>query len=423
MQRLCYGTTSRIAVSRVISPSSNFKKSRSGGEGYKVKYNNFKSSSLAPSRPDAYDLCIKAKAIARSSGAEPALLYALNQLPSPALKSASPSSSSGSSKPVLLNTVLTALSREGKGERFWEVFGAKIDGNKTNWSPQLAATLLNQIAKEMEHLEDATEKNLNDETKANVIDENKINVASDVAVKRSKPSIKNIDELMKKATSIYIEALETIKVPNHLHLHNAFLKCISRSQNVPFLLWIINKMTPGHFGDINLKVMGIRDFIPVTEDALKLVKLLETLERPVELDAQSLTSILATLARSFDGSITLAETLWSKFQSLKSPQIILDKHCHLALLLVYRNDLSRILRQRKLIRSCSWRERKHTRVLEIIKSAGVDLCKDAKFLSIYYEICLNAKLREKVQAHVQQNPQRIQDKRVFDLIKKSQKGI
>ena len=410
MQKYFYGTTSRIAVSRVISPSS-----RGVGEGYKAKYNNFKSS-----RPDAYDLCIKAKAIARSSGAEPALLYALNQLPSPALKSAIPSSSSsGSSKPVLLNTVLTALSREGKSDRFWEVFGAKINGNKTNWSPQLAATLLNQIAKEMEqHLEDATEKNGNDVANANVIDENKINVASVVVVKKkSTPSTEKIDELMKKATSIYIEALETVKVPSHLHLHNAFLKCISRSQNVPFLLWIINKMTPGHFGDINLKVLGVQEFMPVTEDALKLVKFLE---RPVQLDAQSLTSILATLSRSFDGSITLAETLWSKFLTLKSPPIILDKHCHLALLLVYRNDLSRILRQRKLIRSCSWRERKHTRVLEIIKSAGVDLCKDAKFLSIYYEICLNAKLREKVQAHVQQNPQRIQDKRVFDLIKKSQ---
>ena len=38
--------------------------------------------------------------------------------------------------------------------------------------------------------------------------------------------------------------------------------------------------------------------------------------------------------------------------------------------------------------------------MQIIGSAGVDLTKDPKFLSVYYEICLNANLKERVREHV-----------------------
>jgi len=337
--------------------------------------------------PDAYDLCIKAKAIARSAGAEQALSYALNKLPSPQM-------SSPSSKPVMINTVMSALSREGNTEKFWEVFNAKVDGQNANWSPQLAATLLNQLAKEMEVLPEIT--------------------------------VELIEQFMGKATQIYLKALETVRIREHVHLHNAYLKCISRSLDVPYLMWILSLLKPDSFADLDLVLFGVKKFIPLSESALKLAKLLGTeMKRPVNLDSHSLTSILSTLSRSQEGSIQLAEAVWSKFEADKSVQ--LDKSCHLALLLVYRNDLSRIFRQRKLIRSTSWRERKLSRVMEIIESMGGSdsLRSDPKLLSIYFEICFNAKLKEKVALFLKENKNIgpvLEDKRLVELISKSKKG-
>ena len=334
-----------------------------------------KTSHSRDNRPDSYDICIKAKAIARSAGAPTALSYALNH--SHSLKPAS--------RPVLVNTVLTALSREGRTDKFWEVVAAKVDGNKALWSPQLAATLLNQIAREME-----------------------VAAADD-----------SIDTLMHKSTQVYIEALETINVPEHLHVHNAYLKCISRYQNVPYLMWILNLIAKDRFKDIDLEFHGIKlPYLPVTEESLKLAKLLMELKTPVDLDCQSLTSILFTLSRSSEGSIQLAETIWSKFQDQS-----LDKPSHLALLLVYRNDLSRIFTHRKLIRSSSWRQRKLDRVLEIIKAAGVDLSTDHKFLSVYFEICWNGKMKERISEYLAANPIKTEDKRLLGIMKKAQYGI
>ena len=365
---------------------------------------NGKPSNWKPKldKPDAYDLCIKAKAIARSSGAEPALSFALNQLPSPSMKS---------SRPVLINTVLSALSKEGKDERFWAVVESKVDGNKRNWSPQLAATLLNQISREMEQLILLS---------ASKGKEPQPDESSSSSPSSSSFSSKMTD-LMQKSTQIYVEALETVHNPEHLHIHNAYLKCISRHQNVPLLMWILNLMTHGKFSDINLNLFGVREYVPVSELSLKVAKTLNNLRKPVALDAQSLTSILATLSRSQDGSIQLAESIWSKFKS-SSPSIVSDKLAILSLLLVYRNDLSRILRHRKLIRSLSWRERKHARVLELITAMGVDLVDDPKLLSIYFEICLNAKLSEKIGQFLAENRVETRDERLLELIRKSKKG-
>lgn len=355
-----FGTSGKVAVSR-ITRNKPF---------YKPKQLNSSNSNF--NRPDSYDICIKAKAIARSADASTALSYALNQ--SNNLKS--------TSKPVLINTILTALSREGQVEKFWDVVAAKVDGNKELWSPQLAATLLNQIAREMETTSSSSEAT---------------------------------ETLMHKATQVYIEALETINFPEHLHVHNAYLKCISRYQNVPYLMWILNLIAKDQFKDIELDFNGIKDFLPVSDSSLRLAKLLMELKKPVALDCQSLTSILFTLSRSPDGSIQLAESIWSKFQNQ-----IIDKPAHLSLLLVYRNDLSRIFTHRKLIRASSWRERKHARVLEIIKSAGVDLSTDHKFLSVYFEICWNGKMKEKIGEYLEAKPVKTQDKRLLDIIKKAE---
>lgn len=355
IQKAFFSESRRVAVTRITSNKPNY---------YKRKPVN----SLHHQQPDSYDICIKAKAIARSAGASPALSYALNH--SNSLKTAS--------KPVLINTVLSALSREGQSQKFWEVVAAKVEGNRELWSPQLAATLLNQIANEMTDSSNDTEA------------------------------------LMHKATKIYIETLQTITVPEHLHVHNAYLKCISRYQNVPYLMWILNLIAKDQFKEIDLNFHGITPFLPVSDSSLKLAKLLMELKKPVLLDCQSLTSILFTLSRSTDGgSIQLAESIWSKF-----PTEALDKPCHLALLLVYRNDLSRIFNHRKLIRAASWRERKHARVLEIINSAGIDLTSDHKFLSVYFEICWNAKLKEKIREFLEAKPIATSDKRLLEIIRK-----
>lgn len=362
--------SSRVAVSRVVS----YKPSKFIPKPF---FNKKKVD-----KPDSYDICIKAKAIARSSGATSALSFALNQLPS----SSTSSSIQKSSRPVLINTILTALSREGQSEKFWEVFEAKVVGDKANWSPQLTATVLNQIAKEMEQTR-------ND----------------------------GIELLMLKASQVYTEALEIVTIPDHLHIHNAYLKCISRYQNVSYLIWILNQISGNKFRDIDLKMLGVREYMPINEISLKIAKTLtEYLKKPVELDCQSLTSILFTLTRSPEGSIQLAESIWSKF-----PENSLDKPCHLALLLVYRNDLSRIFNQRKLIRATSWREKKHDRVLQLLQfitdNAGLSSSTDHKLLSIYFEICLNAKLKEKAVAFLEKNPVETLDPRLLELIKKAQR--
>lgn len=371
--RSLFSTCNKIAVSRIVN---NSKAKARGGPP------RFKPASPA-AMTDAYGICIKAKAIAKSSGASQALSFSLNQLDKPAngaLKS--------SSRPVLFNTVLAALGSEGQAGKFWEVVEARAVGNDELWSPQLAATLLNQIAKEMQQ-----QQQQEDQRK----------------------------ELMQKATQIYIKALEILRVPEHLHLHNAYLKCLSRNQDVPFLLWILNLLTKNRFKDIDLGVMGVKEYLPVSDSSLKLVSLLGGFRKPVDLDVQSLTSILGTLSRSPDGSIQLAEGIWAHFQNQKMP---LDQACHLALLLVYRNDLSRIFKHRKLIRALSWRHRKLSRVMEIIGGAGVDLAADPKFLSIYFEICMNARLTEKVDEFLQKNPLRsdVKDERLMEVISRSKRG-
>ena len=271
-------------------------------------------------------------------------------------------------------------------EKFWEVVEARIAGIDELWSPQLVATLLNQIAKEMQ----------------------------------LHPQEEEREALMQKATQIYIKALIILSVPGHLHLHNAYLKCLSRNQNVPYLIWIMNLLTKNRFKDIDLSLFGAKEYVPISDSALKLVQLIGEFRKPVDLDAQSLTSILATLSRSPDGSIQLAEAIWSTFQTFN---VALDQPCHLALLLVYRNDLSRIFNHRKLIRSLSWRQRKLARVMEIIEAAGVKLATDPKFLSIYFEICLNARLKEKIREFLQRNPlQNIEDERLLGLIRQSKLG-
>ena len=369
-----------VTVGRIVRPAAS---------SSSFKYNRNRKNIL--NKPDAYDICIKAKAIARSAGASQALAYSLNQPPN-LLKS---------SQPVLLNTVLTAFSAEGRRDQFWEVVGAKIDGkcNYENWSPELVATLLNQISIEMQH-----EKSNNSVSKS----------ASD----SSNKSPSKLDSLMQKATDIYIEALERLRDPSHLHIHNAYLKCISRSPSASYLLWIVDKITRGRLQDLDRKYFGIKEYLPVSESSLKLVKLFEKVKGPVELDSLSVVSILSTLSRSNESGslIQLAETLWSKFQGIN-----LNLNCHVALLLVYRNDLSRIFNTRKLIRSMSWRQRKLDRVLEIIKESRVDLSKDPKMLSIFFEICLNAKLKEKIGEFMTQNPtvRTAGDRRLLDLINRA----
>ena len=371
--RCLFSTCNKIAVSRIVS-NSKPRASYSPPNNSKFK----KPSSFNPGT-DAYGICIKAKAIAKSSGANQALAFSLNQL-------GKPSNTLKSSRAVLINTVLSALSSEGQMEKFWEVVEARIAGIDELWSPQLVATLLNQIAKEMQ----------------------------------LHPQEEEREALMQKATQIYIKALIILSVPGHLHLHNAYLKCLSRNQNVPYLIWIMNLLTKNRFKDIDLSLFGAKEYVPISDSALKLVQLIGEFRKPVDLDAQSLTSILATLSRSPDGSIQLAEAIWSTFRTFN---VALDQPCHLALLLVYRNDLSRIFNHRKLIRSLSWRQRKLARVMEIIEAAGVKLATDPKFLSIYFEICLNARLKEKIREFLQRNPlQNIEDERLLGLIRQSKLG-
>lgn len=333
-----------VAVSRIARKNLNFRR---------VKVD----------KPDAYDVCIKAKAIARTAGAEQALSFSLNQQGN-LIKS---------SKPVLLNTVLTALSQEGRHEKFWEVVGAKVEGNYEIWSPELIATLLNQICNEMQCCKEG----------------------------------KSVDLLMERATKLYIESLERLKNPSHLHIHNAYLKCLSRHSNLSYLLWLVNEMTRGGlFKGIDFKLYGVKEYLPISESSLKLVKAFSELKKPVDLDAQSLTSILSAVSRSREDEVNLiqvAESIWSHFQTI-TPKIKLDLPCYIKMLLVYRNDLSRIFNSRKLIRSTSWRQRKLDRVLELIKEAKVDLTKDPKTLSIYFEICLNARLKEKIGEFMAGNP-------------------
>lgn len=357
---------SKISVSRIIN--------NSGQERFTRKFKFNQKHSTPSSSTDSYGICIKAKAIAKSSGASQALSFSLNQLDKPALKS--------SSQPVLVNTVLSALSLEGQKEKFWEVVEARIVGNDEFWSPQLAATILNQISKELQQSPD--EK----------------------------------DTLIQKATQIYIKALQVLKVPEHLHLHNAYLKCLSRNQNVPLLLWVVNLLTKNQF---DFEILGLKKYLPTSDSSLQISKLLGEFKKPIDLDAQSLTSILGTLSRSPDGSIQLAEAIWTRFENnLKVP---LDQTCHLALLLVYRNDLSRIFNLQKLIRSLSWRQRKLSRVREIIASAGVELSGNSKFLSIYFEICLNARLKEKIKEFLDENVKvDLKDERLMEIIKRSKFG-
>lgn len=301
-------------------------------------------------RPDAHDICIKAKAIAQSSGALAALPFALTRLSSLTIRSEK-------SQPVLLNTILTALSREGKRDEFWTVVDTRLLASSRRmseaaaaslWSPELVATILNQFA-----LDGAT---------------------------------------FDKAFAFYKEALQWLpKLPSTTtcvvhHHHNALLKCLSRNASCKTLAALLKHFTAGEIDkDVPFAKFGIL-VDPILGD--------ESVIPSIKFDCKSVTSILNTVARAPDGSIQLAEALWSHFESKHG--IIFDKECYLALLLVYRNDLSRILSKEKLNRSYSWRKRKINRVLQLIGSSGVELETSVKFLSVYFEICLNAKMREAI---------------------------
>ena len=143
------------------------------------------------------------------------------------------------------------------------------------------------------------------------------------------------------------------------------------------------------FSDIDLKFMGIAEYLPTSDSSLKIATLcLENSGEPVDLDAQS--HITLGTARCPDGSIQLSEAIWSHLQSK------LDRPCHLALLLVYRNDLSRIFNHQKLIRSSfDWRQRKLSRVTQIIEEAGVDLY-DVRSVNLFRNLFRDATPKKKL---------------------------
>lgn len=382
----------------------------------------------ARSETDAYDICIKARAIAQRSGATPSLAFGLNQLSSRKLPT--------SSRPVLLNTILTALSRERQSDQFWQVFRAKVANHPQAWSPELVATLLNEVAHQLQASDGPKDKsadnradNHTDNHTDNHPDSGTDNHTDNSSGNEISARTDTDKSTMERALWIYTEALKTLPVAtsttSHIHMHNALLKCISRAPNVSLLLWILERLSLGKVSTASLSIHGIAPFLTVSDAALALCRVLdERIKRPVPFDCHSLSSILATLARAPEGTIALAETLWRIFSETLG--VTPDRQCHLALLLVYRNDLSRLLRTRRLVRAQSWRERKLQRVEELVKTAGVTLHRDSKFLSIYYEICMNANLNERVVEHFDREITtqriRITDERVLECVRRARRA-
>lgn len=285
---------------------------------------------------DAHGICMKAKAIARSSGALAAVPYGLKHLNHPEIRAKR-------SQPVLLNTLLSALSRQQLRKEFWElVEGRLISGaanaSKNLWSFELATTILNQLALEGGSLE--------------------------------------------RALLFYRHALGSLE-GSAGHLNNALLKCLSRNPNCAQLMGVLDWMSGGELSKaVDVSRLGIK---------MEKQELLADMPRPeMKFDCQSVTSVMHTIARASDGTILLAESLWPWFSD--GLGVKMDAEAYLSLLLVYRNDLQRLLHTQKLNRDLSWRKRKLNRVRQLIKESGVDLDQDTKFLSVYLEICLNARL-------------------------------
>lgn len=286
---------------------------------------------------DAHGICMKVKAIARSSGALAALPFGLKHLNHPEIRAKR-------SQPVLLNTLLSALSRQQLKREFWELVEERLitSSSKNLWSFELAATILNQLALEGGSLERAF-------------------------------------QFYRHARLTDISSKEE---PNHLN--NALLKCLSRNPDCSRLIGVLDWMSGGELlgkAVVDVSKLGIKPEFPVE---------LVDLPKPVmKFDCQSVTSVMHTIARASDGTIQLAEALWTWFGSLG---VEMDAEAYLSLLLVYRNDLQRLLSTQKLHRDESWRKRKLNRVCQLIKESGAQLNKDVKFLSVYFEICLNARM-------------------------------
>ncbi len=328
----------------------------------------FHSKFIKP-KIDAHDICIKAKAIARSSGALAALPFALDRLNDRVIRYGP------GSQAVLLNTLLSALSREGKTEQFWDVVETRLmrpDSAVRTWTSELTATILNQFALEKTPFQ--------------------------------------------KALAFYRQAQAKPQDSNSLtNSHqNALLKCLSRDASCKELIQLLNEFTGGEIGKALEQEKVLSHYLDPTSNVQN-----STISSQIKakFDCKSVASILYTVARASDGSIQLAETLWSYF----SKSITFDEECHLALLLVYRNDIARIQFNQKLIRSSSWRKRKLNRVKQLIKDSGVNLEKSVKFLSVYFEICLNAHLREAISEFCEERGwTRHADERINSCIKRAQ---
>jgi hypothetical protein len=304
---------------------------------------------------DSYTVCIKAKAIGASSGSDAVLAYGLKRL----------GKTNAEGRSVLINTLVTSLAKEKKFDAVWRLYESKIADQPEVLSPELAASLLSALSAQLE------------------------------------PSF------LIQGMHIYATALEQAKRSSHSHghinhLHNAFLKLLSRHPDTAMLFWAMGLMAPTivttDLIQNTLKKAGIEVYIPVSENAMRITQLLQENSQKLQLkafDRIALTSVMNTLARAPNGTIALAEDLWR----IMTAAVVPDAGCCLSLLLVYRNDFSRLMGERSLIRAVPWRLRKIKRVEEIIQMANVDLTADPKFLSVFYEICLNARLAEIVVKH------------------------
>ena len=330
---------------------------------------------------DGYSVCIKAKAMVASSGPTAAISFGLKRLRAQNAKS----------RAVLLNTLLCGCLKAKDFDSFWKLYESRIQNDSSHWSPELGATLLSCIGTQMEQESDPSHKS----------------------------------ELFSKGIYLYAQALEALssKPAPTLHLHNSFLKVLSRQPNVPFLLWLLPALSPAVFSkawaDSLLTQCGLVAFAPNSADLLKMDELLQKCQnlQPTSFDTISLTSMLNTIARCPQGSLKIAESMWREIK-LDSA---LDKSCYVALLLVYRNDAARMLGAQKLVRSESWRLRCLDRVCEYLACADPNWHADVKLVSIYYETCLNLRLCEKVVDHAgKHNVERcFDDERLRKCIKKA----
>jgi len=330
---------------------------------------------------DGYSVCIKAKAICASSGPTAAMSFGLKRL----------RAQNAASRAVLLNTLLSGCLKKSDFASFWKLFETRVLNDASNWSPELAATALNAITLETEQQSDLGKR----------------------------------PELLCKGVKLYAQALEmmTSKNAQLLHFHNSFLKLLSRHSNTSMLLWYLQILAPKIFSESwvssLVKLSGLNPYVPVSTDLLKVEQLFRAHEslQLNSFDCISLTSMLGNIARCSGGTVKIAEAIWGLVKLVERP----DKSCWLALLLVYRNDLSRMLGAKKLIRSTSWRMRYLGKVHEHLASADPNWHADVKLVSIYYEICLNARLSEYIVDHVSKHNsgQHFDDERVRFCIKKA----